>query len=161
MVALRHWDFVQIQLNYFDWAYGDAKELYEILAQENIPIMVMEPVRGGRLASLTPEADAMLTAAMPGKSIASLAMRWLMDLPQVAVVLSGMSDVKQVEDNSQTFADYVPLNESQKKTLAEACELFRHSVSVACTGCRYCCDDCPKGWVAGVMQTGFALFPPP
>lgn len=107
--------------------------------------MVMEPVRGGRLASLTPAADAMLTEAEPGRSVASWAMRWLMDLPQVSVVLSGMSDIRQVQDNVDTFKEYKPLDERQKKTLMEACELFRPSVAVACTNCRYCVSDCPNG----------------
>ena len=145
MLGAYAWDFVQIQLNYFDWMYGDAKALYEILDQANMPVMVMEPLRGGRLASLTIEASAMLNDAMPGRSIASWGMRWLMDLPRVAVVLSGMSDIAQVEENIVTFSEYSPLDEAQKEILQKACALFRPSVSVACTNCRYCCNDCPKG----------------
>lgn len=143
LLSANQWDFVQIQLNYFDWIYGDARALYEILEQANIPIMVMEPVRGGLIASLTPEANTMLEVS-PGRSIASWAMRWLMGLPQVAVVLSGMSAVEQAEDNIATFTEYKPLDESENKILVDACKQFRPSVSLACTGCRYCCDDCPK-----------------
>lgn len=91
MVSLHSWDFVQIQLNYYDWLFGDAKELYEILEQANIPITVMEPVRGGRLATLSDEIDRTLAQAIPGRSVASWALRWLMRLPQVGVTLSGMS----------------------------------------------------------------------
>lgn len=144
MVAMHTWDFVQIQLNYFDWVYGDAKELYEILAQANIPVMVMESVRGGKLASLTQETNAMLIEAEPERSVASWAMRWLMDLPQVAVILSGMSDVSQVEDNIKTFSEYKTLDELQKSILMKACRMYRPSVAVPCTDCRYCCNDCPK-----------------
>jgi predicted aldo/keto reductase-like oxidoreductase len=145
MVAMHKWDFVMIQLNYYDWTYGDAKELYEILEKENIPVMVMEPLRGGKLATLSQEAEEILKKEEPEKSVASWAMRWLMDLPQVAVVLSGMSDIRQAEDNIKTFKEYKPLNINEKKVLHEACEVYRPTVAVACTDCRYCTDDCPMG----------------
>jgi predicted aldo/keto reductase-like oxidoreductase len=144
MMEERSWDFVQIQLNYYDWAYNDAKELYEILEKYDVPVMVMEPVHGGRLASLTPEANVMLLMAEPEKSIASWAMRWVMSLPNVMVTLSGMSNEEQVKDNIKTFEENKPLTEEQKELLMKACDLYRPSVSVACTGCRYCCSDCPK-----------------
>ena len=145
LLHMRSWDFVMIQLNYFDWFYGDAKEFYELLERMNVPVMVMEPVRGGRLAALTPKAEALLKNVEPDKSIASWAMRWLMNLPQVAVVLSGMSDISQAVDNIATFAEYKPLDDIEKKALKEACEIFRPSVAAACTDCRYCISDCPKG----------------
>ncbi len=144
MMEERPWDFVQIQLNYYDWAYNNAKELYEILEKYDVPVIVMEPVHGGRLASLTPEANAMLFEAEPGKSIASWAMRWVMSLPNVMVTLSGMSNEEQVKDNIKTFAENEMLSKEQKELLMKACDLYRPSVSVACTGCRYCCSDCPK-----------------
>ncbi len=144
IVAAQPWDFVQIQLNYYDWYYGEARALYEILTEHNIPVMVMEPVHGGRLASLTPEANALLTEARPDQSIASWAMRWAMSLPDVYVVLSGMSNLRQIADNVATFAKNEPLTAAENVLLMKACELYRPSVSVACTGCRYCCDDCPQ-----------------
>lgn len=139
------WDFVQLQLNYYDWLYGDARALHEVAVRHNIPIMVMEPVRGGNLATLTPEGDAMLKQSEPDKSIASWAFRWAASLPNVAVVLSGMSTLEQVQDNINTFAAYSPLTPQQESLLLEACKLYRATVSVACTACRYCCDDCPQG----------------
>ena len=95
LLKIYPWDFVQIQLNYLDWHYGDAKELYEILEEAEIPIMIMEPVRGGKLANLTPEAEAILKEADPEASIASWALRFVMSRPQVQVVLSGMSNLEQ------------------------------------------------------------------
>ena len=103
--AGRHsWDFAQLRINYFDWQYGEARELYRVLEERNIPIMVMEPVRGGRLADLTPEANALLKAAHPDWSIASRALRFVKSLPQIRVILSGMSTLGQIEDNVSTFA---------------------------------------------------------
>jgi predicted aldo/keto reductase-like oxidoreductase len=145
-VADHHpWDFAQIQLNYYDWMYNTAKRQYEILTDRGIPIMVMEPVHGGQLASLTPEANALLETAMPGRSIASWAMRWLMRLTNVAVVLSGMSDLHQVEDNVRSFSEYAPLSDAESDLLMKACALYRSSVAVPCTSCRYCVSDCPAG----------------
>ena len=103
LLKIYPWDFVQIQLNYLDWYYGDAKELYEILEEAEIPAMIMEPVRGGKLASLTPEAEAIFKEADPEASIASWALRFVMSRPQAQVVLSGMSNLEQVEDNLHTF----------------------------------------------------------
>lgn len=103
LLKIYPWDFVQIQLNYLDWYYGDAKELYEILEEAEIPAMIMEPVRGGKLASLIPEAEAIFKEADPEASIASWALRFVMSRPQAQVVLSGMSNLEQVEDNLHTF----------------------------------------------------------
>lgn len=138
------WDFVQLQLNYYDWLYGDAKALCEMTAAKNIPIMVMEPVRGGTLASLTPEGNEMLKQSEPDKSIASWALRWVAGIPLVAVVLSGMSNMEQVMDNIGTFETPNPLKIEQEQLLMKACGLLRPTISVGCTACRYCCDTCPK-----------------
>lgn len=139
------WDFVQIQLNYFDWYYGEAKVLYEILEEAGIPIMVMEPVRGGRLASLTPEAEKVLKDAEPDASISSWALRWVMSRPQVQVVLSGMSNMEQIQDNVRTFSEKGELSDEEDALLKKAAEIFRPTVAVPCTACRYCCPECPQG----------------
>lgn len=136
------WDFVQIQLNYYDWYFGDARELYEILAREGVPVMVMEPVHGGMLADLTKEAAEELKGEA---SLASWAMRWVMGLDSVQVVLSGMSNEAQVEDNIETFSKALPLTEQDQEKIKKAAELHYSKVAVACTGCRYCCPDCPRG----------------
>jgi len=137
------WDFAQIQLNYFDWRYASTKQEYEALSERNIPIMVMEPVRGGRLASLCPEAETILKETRPDWSIASWAFRWLKRLPQVQVILSGMTTLEQIQDNIVTFSDVPALTDEEEHLLMEACDIFRAQVRTPCTACRYCCDNCP------------------
>ena len=105
--------------------------------------MVMEPVRGGRLASLTPEANEVLKTAHPNWSIAAWALRFVKSLPQVQVILSGMSTMDQLEDNLDTFADDDGLNETDMETLEKACSMFKNQIQVPCTACRYCCSGCP------------------
>ncbi len=145
------WDFAQIQLNYLDWDTGEAKLCYETLESRGIPCVVMEPVRGSRLANLGPEANAVLEAAAPGRSIASWAMRFVGALPNVACVLSGMSTLPQVEDNLATFGRLEPLTEAEKEALAKAVAIFREVSVVPCTACRYCMP-CPQGVdVPGVL----------
>ncbi len=143
--AHHHWDFAQLQINYFDWNYSTAKAEYEILEKRNIPIMVMEPVRGGRLAQLTPETEALLKAAHSDWSIASWALRFVQSLPQVQVVLSGMSNLEQIADNVATFSGELGLNEKDLALLMDVCERFRSQVQIPCTGCCYCTADCPMG----------------
>lgn len=140
----RKWDFAQIQLNYFDWKYGRAKEEYEILAERDIPVMVMEPVRGGRLAVLSSDADAILKEAQPQWSTASWALRFVKRLPHVQVVLSGMSSMEQIQDNIATFSESGEMTDREEEILFRACEAFKNQISVPCTACRYCCDDCPS-----------------
>lgn len=139
------WDFAQIQMNYYDWVYGNAAKEYEILASRNIPIMVMEPVRGGRLATLTPEVRRMLQTAHPDWSMAQWALRFVKSHPQVQVILSGMSTLEQLQDNLHTFADAEGLNESDRALLMAAGEKFRSQIYVPCTECRYCTPECPMG----------------
>ena len=143
MAEHRDWDFAQLQINYFDWKYARTKEEYEILTRLNIPVIVMEPVRGGRLAALTPECEAMLKAAHPDWSVAAWALRWVRKLPNVQVILSGMSNLEQLEDNVSTFETIEPLSDQDEALLMEACEKFRAQLVVPCTECRYCCDGCP------------------
>lgn len=145
MVAARNWDFVQIQLNYYDWLYGDARELYEILTEAGIPIMVMEPVRGGLLAKLNDASACILSQVHPERSLASWALRWVKALDGVQVVLSGMNEMAQLEENAATFSDESPLTSGERALIEKAAEALRISVSVPCTGCRYCVDGCPVG----------------
>lgn len=139
------WDFVQIQLNYYDWYYGDAKLLYEILTDAHIPVMVMEPVHGGLLANLNQDAAAPLQSASPDRSLASWALRWVMNLENVQVILSGMSDLEQLEDNLKTFGEAAPLSSEEQQLIQTAARTQHAAVAVACTGCRYCCPNCPAG----------------
>ena len=141
--SLHDWDFAQIQINYFDWLYSTAKEEYEILTKRNIPVMVMEPVRGGKLAELNKPAEQLLKSSQGAWSISSWAFRWLMSLDNVQVVLSGMSTMDQIEDNVSTFTNGKALNKEEEKLLFDACELYNKYLIIPCTACRYCCDDCP------------------
>lgn len=137
------WDFAQLQINYFDWFYGDTPKEYQILADRNIPAVVMEPVRGGRLADLTEEANAILKKAHPDWSIASWAFRFVKGLPNVQVILSGMSTMDQIKDNLQTFASDDTLTEEDMAVLRQAADCFRTQLQIPCTACRYCTGDCP------------------
>lgn len=143
-LPLYAWDFVQIQLNYYDWYFGDAKELYEILTEAGIPVMVMEPVHGGLLANMTEKAESLFKSAEAEKSVASWAMRWVMALENVQVVLSGMSDIMQAEDNVKTFEEALPLTQENEEMIKKAASLQYADVAVACTACHYCCPDCPQ-----------------
>ena len=135
-------EFVQLQLNYLDWEMQDAKQQYEIVTNYGVPVWVMEPCRGGRLASLTPEADKLLTDCDPGRSVASWAFRYVMSLPNVGVILSGMTQMDQAENNVETFSEGKNLTEQEQKVLNQALEQFRAQVIVPCTACHYC-DGCP------------------
>ena len=139
------WEFAQLQLNCFDWLYSHTRQEYEVLEQHNIPIMVMEPVRGGRLARLTPEAEALLRGAHPDWSMASWMFRFVQSLPQVQTILSGMSTMEQVEDNLRTFDDDQDFTSADRDLLFQAMDMFKDQMQVPCTACRYCCDDCPMG----------------
>ncbi len=137
------WDFVQMQLNYYDWYCGNAEEIYRILEDARIPVMVMEPVHGGLLADLTEDAIAVLKNLDPECSQASWAMRWVMSRKQVQVVLSGMSDQAQLADNVKTFSEGRTLNEDEESALKEAAQIQYRKVAVPCTSCRYCTPNCP------------------
>lgn len=145
LLKLYSWDFVQIQFNYYDWYFTDAKELYEILEQAQIPVMVMEPVHGGLLANLTEKAADKLKPMNSELSLASWAMRWVMGYDNIQVVLSGMSDDIQVYDNIKTFSEAVPLTDEEKEEIKEAVEMQKATITVPCTECRYCTPNCPQG----------------
>lgn len=135
-------EFCQIQLNYLDWTLQDAKEKYDLLTSRKMPVWVMEPVRGGRLANLDAALHEKLEKLRPGVSDASWAFRWLQGLPNVKMILSGMSNLEQMIDNIHTFESQNPLTEEENNTLLEIAESMKDSLP--CTACRYCCSDCPK-----------------
>ena len=145
IIKKRSWDFALIQLNYYDWYHSKAKDEYDMLVEANIPVMIMEPVHGGLLTSLTDESNKVLKNAEPDKSIASWAFRFVAGLPGVAVILTGMSTMEQARENIATIKENKPLSETDHKTLKEACILYNKTVGVTCTSCGYCLDDCPLG----------------
>ncbi|MDR0485899.1 MAG: aldo/keto reductase [Elusimicrobiota bacterium] len=135
-------EFAQIQLNYLDWDLQNAKRKYEILTERKIPVWVMEPCRGGKLANFDGQTNALLKQVRPDDSIASWAFRYLKSLPNVCVILSGMSSLEQLKDNLKTFEDESVLSEKEKEVLNEAVKTL--SGLIPCTSCRYCCEGCPK-----------------
>jgi len=142
--AIYDFSLAQIQLNRFDWFFQDAKGQYEILKGRGIPVVVMEPLRGGRLASISEEADAILKAYEPDRSIASWGFRFAMGLDGVAVILSGMNSAEQLADNLDTFDEAKPLSEEDLARFDAALDILREAGLVPCTKCRYCVDGCPQ-----------------
>ncbi len=138
------WDFVQLQINYNDWVYGTAREEYEIACEMGLPVIVMEPVKGGTLASLNNNANDMLLQREPERSIPSWAMRFLMRLDNIKVVLSGMGTMEQICDNVATFAEGKPLDDDELNLLMNALQISHNKDVEPCTACRYCCDGCPE-----------------
>lgn len=131
-------EFCQIQLNYLDWTLQDGKKKYDLLTSRSIPVWVMEPVRGGKLANFT---DPRLAELRPQDSTASWGFRFLQGLPNVKMILSGMSNEEQMIDNVSTFEQMRPLNDRETEVVLDIAEGMKNSIP--CTGCRYCCDGCP------------------
>ena len=138
-------EFVQIQLNYADWdnQIVHSGELYQILAERNIPIIVMEPCKGGKLANHDEECTEILKSVRPDKSVASWAFRFVGSLPGVTTILSGMSTQEQMEDNMNTFKNFEPLSDEEKAAIDKVIEAMFRVEQVGCTACRYCVDGCP------------------
>jgi len=141
----KHMEFCQIQLNYLDYKFQDAKAKVELLNEWNIPIWVMEPLRGGRLAKLKDEQESKLKEYRPDEEIPAWAFRFLQAIPNVTMILSGMSTMEQMQKNIKTFEEDKPLNEEEmKKILGIADEMLKGNI-LPCTACRYCTSHCPKG----------------
>ena len=144
-IAKAHpWDFAQIQLNYLDWEFYRSREQYEILQKYKIPVVIMEPLKGGALATLNPEAAAILKQADPKASVASWAFRYAGSLPNVICILSGMTLMEHLEDNIKTFTDFKPLSKAEQAVIAKALDVYRKKTTVPCTDCKYCMP-CPVG----------------
>ena len=138
-------EFVQIQLNYADWnnPVVCSGKLYEILNSRGIPMVIMEPVKGGTLAHLRPDLEEMLRAQQPDRSIASWALRFVGSLPGVMTILSGMSNSEQIADNISTFTRFAPLTDAEKDLLLRVRDIMLDVPQIGCTACRYCTDGCP------------------
>ena len=138
-------EFCQIQLNYLDWKFQDAENKVKLLDEYRIPVWVMEPLRGGKLASLAEEDEAKLTALRPEEKIPAWAFRFLQSLPEVTVTLSGMSNMEQLQENIRTFGEERPLNEEERQTLLDIADGMVKKIAVPCTACHYCVSHCPQG----------------
>jgi predicted aldo/keto reductase-like oxidoreductase len=139
-----NWDFVQLQINYYDWIMNRAKENYDYLALNDIPCIVMEPVGGGRLSKLPNKAERMLKAANPEASISSWAVRYVASLPNIAVTLSGMSNKEQLRDNLLSFNPIIPMTDQELAIINKVVSIIRSNNTIPCTTCRYCVEECPK-----------------
>ena len=141
-------EIVQIQFNYVDYddASVEARKVYEVCEKHGKPVIVMEPVKGGSLVRLPEQADAILRE-LKGGSNAAYAIRFAASFPNMAMVLSGMSDMAQMEDNLSAMRDFRPLNEAEHAAIRRVCDIFRSLNLIPCTSCRYCVEEneCPKG----------------
>ncbi len=136
------WDFVQLQINYYDWYADTAKELYEIATEKGLPIIVMEPVRGGALFQQDEKVEALFRAARPNDSNVKWAMRFIGSLPGINVVLSGVSTLEQAQENVNFYSPLEYFTEQDDETIKKAIELILARPFIPCTSCHYC-DGCP------------------
>lgn len=138
-------DFVQLQINYADWNNPGvaSKECYEIARRHNVSITVMEPIKGGALANPSSEIKQIFDNANPNISYASWAIRYVASMDGIITVLSGMSNMEQMEDNLSYMKDFKPLTENEKEVIKKVQEELEKDKSIKCTGCHYCTDGCP------------------
>ena len=139
-------EFVQLQINYLDWEseWVQSRKCYEVCVKHNKPVVVMEPVKGGTLADMPEEAADVLRRQDPAMSLASWAIRFAASLDNVMVVLSGMSDLAQMKDNTSYMTDFTPLTEAEKEACFKAAAIINSQTAIPCTGCSYCTEGCPQ-----------------
>jgi predicted aldo/keto reductase-like oxidoreductase len=139
-------DFVQLQINYLDWNNNiiQSRKCYETAVSHNKPVIVMEPVKGGTLANLPPEADDLLKNFKPGASAASYALRFAASLDNVIMVLSGMNTMEQIIENTNIFDNFEPVSEAEKQLLSKVVNIIEKCTEIPCTSCGYCMEVCPK-----------------
>ena len=139
-------EFVQLQINYMDWENEQvqSRKCWEVARKRKKPVIVMEPVRGGGLAKVPEEVGSIMRAYHPDLSIPSWAIRYAASLEGVMMVLSGMTSLAQVEDNTSYMREFVPLNDEEKGIIAKSAEIIRNRIAIPCTACRYCVDECPN-----------------
>ena len=140
-----HMEFCQIQLNYFDWEFQHGKEKAALLNERKIPIWVMEPLRGGKLAKLDAAAEESLKALRPDEEIPAWAFRFLQSVPGVTMILSGMSSFEQLQANIRTFEEEKPLTKEESEALSQIADRMQARKSIPCTACHYCVSHCPQG----------------
>ena len=137
-------EFCQIQLNYLDYSFQDAKGKIELLKEWNLPIWVMEPLRGGRLAKLNDEETKLLASLRPEEKVPAWAFRFLQSIPEVTMILSGMSDFDQMKENIDTFATDAPLSDNEWNEVLAMADRMLQTKTLPCTACHYCTSHCPQ-----------------
>lgn len=140
----KYMEFCQIQLNYVDWNFQNAREKVDLLHEYKLPVWVMEPLRGGMLASLSEEDTLRLSKLRPAENTPAWAFRFLQTIPGVTVVLSGMSDFSQVKENISVFEEENPLSTEEFRVLTDIADTMVGKTALACTSCRYCVSHCPR-----------------
>lgn len=139
-------EYVQLQINYLDWESPaiESRTCYELCEKYGKPVIVMEPVKGGSLARVPQEVEQLFKDYNPEASAASWAIRYCASLPNVMMVLSGMSNMEQIEDNTSYMQDFQPLNDEEQAILTHATEVIRDAIAIHCTACHYCAEGCPQ-----------------
>ena len=139
-------EYVQLQINYLDWESPaiESRVCYELCEKHGKPVIVMEPVKGGSLARVPEAVEQIFKSYDPEASNASWAIRYCASLPNVMMVLSGMSNMEQMEDNIGYMQDFQPLNEEEQAIIARATEAIRETIAIPCTACHYCSEGCPQ-----------------
>lgn len=138
-------EFCQLQINYIDWEFQKVNKKVELVQSYGIPVWVMEPLRGGKLACISEEYVARLKALRVQETVPGWAFRFLQSIPAVTMILSGMSDMQQLTDNVKTFATDAPLDETEMKCVMDMAGEMVGKIALPCTACRYCTTKCPKG----------------
>lgn len=153
-------DFVQLQINYADWnsAVIESRKCYEVARAHNLPVVIMEPVKGGSLVNLPPAAEQILREADPDASLASWALRFCASLPGVMQVLSGMSTMDQVRDNVKTFKEARPMTPEEYEVIDRVNAVLDSFDTVPCTDCRYCLKGCPEGVQIPTIMTSLNIM---
>lgn len=140
-----HMEFGQLQLNWLDWDFQDSRAKAELLSSRNIPVWVMEPLRGGNLCTLSDAHAARLSALRPDETIPGWAFRFLQSIPGVTMTLSGMSSLDQLRANIETYAENKPLSDAEMSALMDIAREMTAKIALPCTSCRYCTTHCPMG----------------